>query len=159
MTTLLWGVALAAMLLGFLGVVVPLLPGTPLLFAGMLLAAWIDDFQKVGPAWLLFLGFLAVSAWALDYLAAAWGVKRSGASSLAMVGAGIGAVVGILGGVVGVLLGPIVGAIAGELIARRDHRTAARAGAAAGVAFIVASVAKLALAAAMIGAFALAYFS
>ena len=159
MTTLLWAVALLAMLLGFLGVLVPLLPGTPLLFAGMLLAAWIDDFQKVGPAWLAFLGLLAMLAWALDYFAAAWGVKRSGASSLAMLGAGIGAVVGILGGVVGVLLGPIVGAICGELIARRDHRTAARAGVAAGIAFIVASVAKLALAVAMIGIFAVAYFS
>lgn len=159
MTLLLWVVALAAMVIGFLGVVVPLLPGTPLLFGGMLLAAWLDDFQRVGPAWLAFLGFLALAAWALDYVAAVWGVKRAGASSLAMLGAGIGAIVGILGGVVGVLLGPIVGAICGELIARRDHRTAARAGVAAGIAFIVASVAKLALAVAMIGIFALAYFS
>ena len=158
MTTVLWVVALAAMLLGFLGVVVPLLPGTPLLFAGMLLAAWIDDFRRVGPAWLAFLAFLALAAWALDYVAAAWGVRRSGASNLAMVGAGIGALVGILGGVVGVLIGPIVGAICGELIARRDHRTAARAGVAAGIAFVVASVAKLALAVAMIGTFALAWF-
>src|SRR5512140_1407644 len=98
MTMLLWGIAVATMALGLLGVVLPLLPGTPLLFGGMLLAAWLDGFAHAGPGLLALLGVLAAAAWLIDYAAAAWGVRRTGASGLAMVGAGIGAVVGVLGG-------------------------------------------------------------
>ena len=158
MTMLLWALAVAAMALGLLGVVLPLLPGTPLLFGGMLLAAWLDGFAHVGPGLIALLGALAVAAWLIDYVAAAWGVRRTGASGLAMAGAAIGAVVGVLGGIAGLLLGPVIGAVCGELIARRDHRTATRAGVAAGVAFVVGTVAKLALAIAMLGIFVVAMF-
>lgn len=157
MTSLLWIVAIAAMAMGVAGVVLPLLPGIPLLYGGMLLAAWLDDFARVGAPSLVVLGLLAVSAWLFDTFAAAWGVRRTGASGLAMIGAAIGAVLGIFGGIPGLLLGPVVGAVAGELIARRDHRRAARAGVAAGLAFIVATVAKLAIAVTMLGIFAFAY--
>lgn len=159
MTTVLWIVALAAMAAGLVGVALPLVPGIPLLFGGMLLAAWIDDFSRVGAATLAILGVLAVAAWLLDYLAAVWGAKRAGASGLAMLGAGIGAVVGIFGGLPGVIVGPIVGAVCGEYVARRDRRKAARAGAAAGIGFIVAAVVKIVLAAMMVGVFVVAYFA
>ena len=156
MTMLRWVLAFAAMALGLVGVVLPLLPGTPLLFAGMLLAAWLDDFARIGPGLLALLGVLAVAGWLLDYVAATWGVRRTGASGLAMAGAAVGAIVGVLGGIVGLLLGPVIGAVCGELIARRDHRTATRAGVAAGVAFLVGTAVKLALAFAMLGIFAFA---
>ena len=55
-------VALAAMLLGLLGVFLPLLPGVPLLFAGMLLAGWLDDFARVGVPTLAVLAIMALAA-------------------------------------------------------------------------------------------------
>lgn len=159
MTAVLWIVAIAAMVAGLVGVVLPLVPGVPLLFGGMLLAAWIDGFARVGVATVVVLAGLAAAAWLLDYVAAVWGAKRAGASGLAMFGAGLGAVVGLLGGLPGVIVGPIVGAIAGEYLARREARQAARAGVAAGLGFVVAAVTKVALAATMVGVFTVAYFA
>lgn len=154
----LWILAGVAVLLGLVGLVLPLLPGTPLLFGGLWLAAWLDGYARVGGWVVLLLGVLALLAWAVDYVAAALGVQRAGASGLAMAGAGIGAVLGLLGGLPGLILGPILGAMVGEWIARRDARQATRAGIAAGLGFIIAIAAKLGLAAAMLGVFAFAYF-
>lgn len=159
MTALLWIVAGAAMLLGLLGVFLPLLPGMPLLFAGMLLAAWLDDFAHVGVPTLVALAVLTLVAWLVEALASVWGVKRAGASGMAIAGAGIGALLGLFAGLPGLILGPIVGAVCGEYLARRDQRTAARAGIAAGIGFLVAIVAKLAIAVTMLVVFAFAWLA
>ena len=159
MTEVLWIVALAAMLFGLLGVFLPLLPGVPLLFAGMLLAGWLDNFARVGVPTLAILGIMALAAWVVETLASVWGVKRAGASGMAMAGAAAGAILGIFAGLPGLILGPIVGAVGGEYIARRDERTAARAGIAAGIGFLVAIVAKLAIAVTMLAVFVFAWFA
>jgi uncharacterized protein YqgC (DUF456 family) len=159
MTELLWVLAFAAILCGLLGVFLPLLPGIPLLFGGMLLAAWLDDFTRIGLFTVLALALMAVAAWLFEFLASVWGVKRAGASGLAVAGAGIGAVIGIFGGLPGLILGPILGAIGGEYLARRDEGKAVRAGAAAGIGFIVAAVGKLAFAVMMLAVFAFAWFA
>jgi len=156
---LLWVVSLTLILLGLAGTLLPLLPGIPLLFLGMLLGAWIDDFSRVGGWSLMILAVLGAVAWLLDYLASVWGVKKSGASGLAMVGAGLGALVGIFAGLPGLILGPILGALAGEYYASRSHGSAARAGFAAGLGFILAAVIKLAVAFTMTAIFAMDYFS
>ncbi len=153
-----WMVAGLAVLLGVAGMVLPLLPGTPLLFGGLWLAAWLDGYSKVSVMTVVVLAVMALVAWAVDYVAAAVGVKRAGASGLAMAGAGAGAVLGLFAGLPGVILGPIAGAMAGEWYARRDTAQAARAGAAAGLGFVIAMAAKLGIAVAMIGLFATAYF-
>lgn len=154
----LWIAAAAAVLLGLAGMVLPLLPGTPLLFGGLWLAAWLDGYSKVSMTVVVVLGVMALLAWVIDYVAAALGVKRAGASGMAMAGAGIGALVGLLGGLPGLILGPIAGAMVGEWIARKDHAQATRAGLAAGLSFIAAMAVKIGIAVAMIGTFAFAYF-
>lgn len=159
MTAVLWIVAVASMLLGLLGVFLPLLPGVPLLFGGMLLAAWLDDFARVGTPTVAILAVLTLAAWLLETLASVWGVQRAGASGMAIAGAGVGAFLGIFAGLPGLILGPVVGAICGEYLARRDHRTAARAGIAAGIGLLVAIVAKLAIAVTMLAVFAFAWFA
>jgi uncharacterized protein YqgC (DUF456 family) len=154
----LWVAAAAAVLLGLVGLMLPLLPGTPLLFGGLWLAAWLDGYSKVGVTTVVLLGVMAVLAWVVDYVAAALGVKRVGASGQAVLGAGLGALLGLFAGLPGLILGPILGAMAGEWIARKDQAQAARAGMAAGVAFIAAVAVKLGIAVAMLGTFAFAYF-
>jgi len=156
--TALWIGAGIAVVLGLAGVVLPLLPGTPLLFGGLWLAAWLDGFSKVSMTTVVVLGVMALLAWVVDYAAAALGVKRVGASGLAIAGAALGALLGLFAGLPGLILGPIAGAMAGEWLARRDHAQATRAGLAAGVGFIVAVAAKLGIAVAMLGLFAFAYF-
>lgn len=154
----LWIVAAAAVLLGVAGLVLPLLPGVPLLFGGLWLAAWLDHYTRVGAPTLVALGVLALLALAVDFVAAALGVKRVGASGLAMAGAVVGAILGLAGGLIGLILGPVIGAMAGEYIARKDTLQATRAGLAAGLGFIIAAAAKLGIAMAMLGLFAFAYF-
>ena len=85
-----------------------------LVFAGMLLAAWIDGFARI-PVWLVVVfGVLTAIAWAVDYFAAAAGAKSVGASRLAVIGAVIGTLAGIFTGLWGLLFMPLVG--------RRDRR-------------------------------------
>lgn len=157
-TILLWLLAGALVLLGIAGVVLPALPGPALVFLGLLLGAWIDDFAKIGGATVALLGALAALAWLIDFVAASLGAKRVGASTLAVVGAALGTVAGLFFGLLGLLLGPLVGAVGGELLSGRASHQAARAGVATWIGLIAGVAVKLALAFTMIGVFALAYF-
>jgi uncharacterized protein YqgC (DUF456 family) len=139
--------------------ILPALPGAPLLFAGLLLAAWVEDFSYVGGGTLAVLGVLALLTYAVDFAASALGAKRFGASKRAVAGAAIGALVGIFFGLPGILLGPFVGAMLGELSDRRGPRDAARAGVGATLGLALGAAAKLALAFSMLGIFALARFT
>lgn len=154
----LWIAALAAVVVGIAGMVLPMLPGTPLLFGGLWLAAWLDGYARVSVTTVVILAVLALLAFAADYVAAALGVKKAGASRQAMIGAGIGALVGIAGGLVGLIVGPVIGAMIGEWIARKDRQQAAKAGLAAGLGFVAAVAVKIGIAFAMLGVFAFAYF-
>ncbi|MEN8160463.1 MAG: DUF456 domain-containing protein [Myxococcota bacterium] len=156
---LLW-FALAALLvlLGLVGLVLPAIPGTPLLLAGLALAAWAEDFQEVGYGTLAVLGTLAFLGYFIDFAAGAFGARRFGASKQGVTGAFVGALLGLFFGLMGVVLGPFLGAVAGELAARRDLRTAGRAGFGAALGLALGAAAKLALAFTMIGIFVLARF-
>lgn len=153
MSVALWVAAIALMLVGFAGLVLPVVPGAPLLFAGMFLAAWAEDFVYIGPWTLAVLAVMAVLTFVVDFAATAFGAKRFGASAKAAVGATIGAVVGMLAGVVGVLVGSFIGALIGELSVRRDLLAAGRAGVGAAVGLAIGAALKLALGVAMLGVF------
>ena len=92
--TILYLVAALLMLVGIAGTVLPALPGIPLVFAGMVVAAWAGDFQYVGWGWLVALGILTVLSLGIDLLAGSMGAKRVGASRLALAGAVLGSIVG-----------------------------------------------------------------
>ena len=77
-TAILWLAATALIVIGVAGTVLPVVPGAILVFGGIALAAWIDDFARI-PVWLLLLlAVLTAMAWVVDYLAAAAGAKREG---------------------------------------------------------------------------------
>ena len=144
--------------IGLAGLVLPAVPGAPLLFAGLLLAAWVEDFAYVGIKTIAILGVLALLTYGVDFWATMFGAKRFGASKRAVIGALIGAVVGIFFGLLGVIFGPFIGAVIGELSARRGLHAAARAGVGATVGLVLGAALKIALAFTMIGVFALARF-
>jgi uncharacterized protein YqgC (DUF456 family) len=154
--TLLWILSGALILAGFAGIVLPALPGTLLIFAGILLGAWIDDFTRVGWFPLAAIAVLALLAWAMDYVAAMLGARRAGASRLAIVGAAVGTVAGIFMGLVGVLFMPLVGAAVGEFIARRQHGQALRVGIATWIGLLAGMLAKFVLGFMMVGIFVFA---
>ena len=154
--TLLWVLSAALILVGLAGIVLPALPGTILVFAGILLGAWIDDFTRVGGFAVGAIAVLAVLAWLMDYVAALLGAKRAGASRQALIGAAVGTVAGVFTGLVGVLFMPLVGAAVGEFIARRHHGNAVRVGIATWLGLLAGMLAKFVLAFMMIGIFLVA---
>ncbi|OGI44820.1 MAG: hypothetical protein A2150_05920 [Candidatus Muproteobacteria bacterium RBG_16_64_11] len=158
LTVLLWVLAVVLVLAGLAGMVLPALPGAPLLFAGLLAAAWAEDFAYVGTKTLIALGVMATLSYALDFAATALGARRFGASSRAIAGAALGTVVGLFFGLPGLVLGPFLGAMAGELTARRDLQAAAGAGVGAFLGLLLATAGKLALGFAMLGLFLLVRF-
>jgi uncharacterized protein YqgC (DUF456 family) len=154
----LWYVlAVVLIVVGFIGTIVPALPGVPLVFLGMLVAAWADGFQHVGLWTLIGLGVLTVIAVAVDFLAGLAGAKRVGASRMALIGAAIGTIVGIFFGIPGLLLGPFLGALIGELVAGGTLKRATGVGVGAWIGFLVGTVLKLGVCFAMLGLFALAF--
>jgi len=146
--------AFLLVIFGLAGTVMPVLPGVPLVFAGLLLAAWADGFQRVGTVTLVILGILTLLAVAADFAASAFGAKKMGASPRAVLGATIGAVVGVFFGLPGLVVGPFLGAVAGELSANRQLLHAGRAGLGAWLGLLFGSVVKLTLAFLMVGVFA-----
>ncbi|MCC6594533.1 MAG: DUF456 domain-containing protein [Xanthomonadales bacterium] len=157
MDILLYLLAALLVIAGIAGSVVPALPGLPLVFAGLFLAAWLGDFQQVGWLALGLLGGLMLLALAVDLVASLLGTRRFGASGLAVLGAAVGTVVGLFFGLPGLLLGPFVGALGGELLAGRGFEQAARAGVGAWLGFLIGTLAKLALAFSMLGVYLLAW--
>ena len=151
---------LAALLVlgGIAGSVLPALPGVPMVFAGLLVAAWAGDFTRVGVVTLVLLGLLTLASFAIDFAATALGAKRVGATKLAVIGAALGTLAGLFLGIPGLILGPFVGAVAGELLSHGQVQQATRAGVATWVGLLFGTLAKLALVFTMLGVFAFAFF-
>jgi uncharacterized protein YqgC (DUF456 family) len=106
----LWLLAGALVVAGIAGTVVPLLPGAPLVFLGLLVAARIDDFHKVGWVTLIFLALLTLLAYAVDLWATRHGARRVGASGWALLGAFLGGLAGLFFALPGLILGPFLAA-------------------------------------------------
>ena len=157
MDILLWVLSALLVGVGMAGTVLPMLPGVPLVFAGLLLAAWIGGFQQVGWPVLLVLGVVTMLSLAIDAAAASLGAKRVGASRAAVLGAALGALAGVFFGLAGLLVGPFAGAALGQFLVRGDLADAGRAGFGAWIGFLLGSLAKLALAAIMLVIFLVAW--
>lgn len=151
METLYWIAAILFILLGLAGTVVPFLPGAPLVFIGLVLAASIDGFQKVGWWTLAFSGVLTVLSVAIDHISGAVGAKKVGASKLAIFGSVIGSIVGIFFGFLGLLVGPFIGAALGEYIHRKDLAQAGKAGIGTWIGFVLGTALKIGIVFTMIG--------
>ncbi len=152
-----WALSIALVLTGVAGTFLPILPGAPLVFAGMWLAAWIEDFQRIGWVTLTVLGALTALVLIIDVLAAMLGAKRMGASRLALVGAALGTLLGMFFGLAGLLIAPFLGAVAGELITRGQLLPATRVGFATWLGLMVGALAKIAVVLAMLGVFLTSY--
>jgi uncharacterized protein YqgC (DUF456 family) len=156
--TLFYVLAAALVGIGLIGTVLPALPGLPLVFAGMLLAAWAGDFQQISVWVIVLLGLLTLVSFAIDFWATAHGARRVGASRKAIIGAVLGTFAGLLFMPIGLFVGPFLGALVGELLHGRELHQAAKVGFGTWMGIVLAVVLKLGLAFAMLGVFALAWF-
>ena len=131
-------------LIGLIGTVLPIIPGTILILAGALLYALLDRFQVIGWPTLVVLGVLAAVATTADLWASSVGAKIGGASGWSVV---IGLLAGLVGFVVFSLPGAIIGAILGvlltEIVRVGDWRQALKAGSGWVVGWILSTVVQL----------------
>lgn len=148
---------LAALLMlgGLAGAVLPALPGIPMIYAGIWLAAAVDGYRHLGLWWLIGLGVLGAFGVAVDFVAGVLGARRVGASRQAIWGATLGTFAGLFFGVPGLLLGPFAGALAGELMAGQSVLRSTHVGAGTWLGLLFGTLVKLVVSFAMLGLFAL----
>jgi hypothetical protein len=149
----LWAAVVILMVVGLAGIVLPVLPGTVLIFGAILLGAWIDDFARISTWTVGVAALLTVISLVCDYVAAALGAKRVGASRQAVIGAVIGTLLGIFTGLWGLIFMPLVGAAIGEYMVLRDLQRAGQVGVATWVGLLLGTAVKIAIAFTMLGMF------
>lgn len=120
----------ALVLLGFIGSILPIIPGPPISWVGLLLLKWTDFILDHGTAYenaLWILLFFVVLVTVLDYVVPIMGTKKFGGSKRGVWGATIGVVVGLFFGPLGIIIGPFLGAYIGEITTGKKEREALRA--------------------------------
>ncbi|WP_449466634.1 DUF456 domain-containing protein [Stenotrophomonas humi] len=151
-------IAALLVIVGFAGIILPALPGVPLVFLGLLVAAWTEGFERVGWLPLVVLGVLTIISIVVDVLSTVIGAQKVGASKLALLGAAIGTVVGLFFMPIGLFVGPFAGALVGEYVHGRQLGQATKVGLGTWLGIVLGVALKLGLAMTMIGLFAAAWF-
>lgn len=148
-----WGLSIVLMVVGLVGVIVPLLPGTTLILA----AAVLHKFLLPGD----------LSWWVVSVIAGVWvisivadfagvvvGTRLFGGSKWGMAGASGGALVGIFFSLPAMILGTVLGAfVAEKVLAKKEQGAALKAGAGAAAGFVISTVARFLCAGVMIALF------
>jgi hypothetical protein len=124
---ILLGFGIFLMLIGIIGCLVPVLPGPPLNFIGIILLH-VSKYANFSLTILITLATVTVIVTILDYIVPVWGTKKFGGSKYGIRGATVGLVIGLFLGPAGIIIGPVIGAIVGELIFRDDMKYAIKAG-------------------------------
>ena len=131
------------MILGLIGCLVPVLPGPPFSFLG-LISLQVTRFGDFSKATLITLAAIAVVVTILDYVVPIWGTKKFGGSKYGIRGATVGLIIGIFLGPIGIILGPLIGAFVGEMIFKDDISYAIKAGFGSLIGFLTGIGLKLA---------------
>lgn len=131
------------MILGIIGCLVPVLPGPPFSFIGLILLH-LSRFGQFSNTALITLGVIAVVITILDYIVPVWGTRKFGGSKYGMRGATVGLIIGLFLGPLGIVLGPLFGAFVGEMIFKDDINYALKAGFGSLIGFLTGIGLKLA---------------
>ncbi|HEX2970174.1 MAG TPA: DUF456 domain-containing protein [Bacteroidales bacterium] len=115
------------MILGIIGCLVPVLPGPPFSFIGLIMLH-LSRFGQFRSSTLIILGAVAVVVTILDYIVPIWGTRKFGGTKYGARGATVGLIIGLFLGPAGIIIGPFVGAFVGEMIFKDDIAYALKAG-------------------------------
>jgi uncharacterized protein YqgC (DUF456 family) len=114
------------MILGIIGCLVPVLPGPPLSYVGILFLHF-SRFGSFSKATLITLAAIALLVTVVDFIVPVWGTKKFGGSKYGTRGAMVGLIVGVFLGPLGIIIGPLLGAFIGEMIFKDDTGYAMKA--------------------------------
>jgi uncharacterized protein YqgC (DUF456 family) len=115
------------MIIGIIGCLVPVLPGPPLSFLGLIFLH-LSRFGHFTTPILITLGAITVVVTVMDYIVPVWGTKKFGGSKYGTRGATVGLIIGFFLGPLGIIIGPLFGAFVGEMIFKDDLSYAFKAG-------------------------------
>ncbi len=140
--------------LGLLGVVLPAIPGLPILWLGVLVYGWATGFQEVTVGVVVLTGIIALIGMTLDFLAGVLGAKTFGASWYGVLGALLGGIFGFIAvSVFGLFIGSFVGAWLGEYLKYERTSSATKAGFGTIMGIVFGMVLKIIFALVIIGIF------
>ena len=136
-------VGIILLIIGFVGAVIPALPGPPLSYVALLLLHFTSKHQFSAKFLIIWAVVVAIVV-ALDYLVPIWGTKKFGGSKAGIWGCAIGAIIGIfMFPPYGIIVGPFIGAVVGELIIGKDSSSALKAGVGSFIGFLVGTLLKI----------------
>lgn len=122
-------IAVILFVIGFIGTVLPMLPGPILVYGGMILYGFMTDFQSLDSFFFVVQGLVLLLIFASDYVSAAAGAKFFGGSSKSSMGAVVGTLLAIIFlGPLGIIIGPFAGASIVHFLQTGDFKGALRAG-------------------------------
>jgi uncharacterized protein YqgC (DUF456 family) len=152
-TVLVWAVSVVCILVGLIGTVIPIVPGTIMIFFGIALIGWWTDFVIIGVPTLIVTGLLVIASLIVDFFSSVVGAKRVGASSLALWGATLGSLIGMFFLIPGIILGPFIGAFIGEYISQSKTSQATKVGLGTWLGLLVGTVIKVGISISMVATF------
>ena len=151
MEPLWWLITIVLFAVGLIGTVLPILPGTTIIFAAAVIhRIMLGPEKSIGWQTIALLAVLTLITYALDFLGSYFGAKYFGASKWGMFGAVIGALIGLFFGLIGLFVGPVIGAVAGEFVSGKRMIAAGRAGWGSLLGNLGGMIGKLVIALAMI---------
>ncbi|HEX6982986.1 MAG TPA: DUF456 domain-containing protein [Balneolaceae bacterium] len=142
METVLIIIGIGCIVTGFLGSLLPVLPGPPLSYVGLVLLQFAE--APFSLQFLIIWALIVAVIVALDYIIPAWGTKKFGGSPYGVWGSVIGLIAGIFFfPPFGMILGPLIGAFAGELIAGKTSDKAIRSALGSFAGFLMGTILKV----------------
>jgi len=146
-------------IIGFLGVIVPFLPGAPISWAGLFIYAYYTGFDKISlKTSLIFLGLVLLTT-LIDFILPILGAKKYKASRYGIIGIFLGLIIGLFIGPFGIIVLPFLGAFIGELLAGRKSNKAFKAALGAFLGSLIGALLKMILVLIMLGFFIVALFN
>ena len=130
------------LIIGLTGCVLPVIPGVPLSYVGILLLHFTENVQ-FSVTFLIVWAVIVIVVQVLDFYIPVWETKRFGGSRWGTIGSLTGIIVGLFFAPWGIIIGSFVGAVIGELLSGRASQDALKAGLGAFVGFLLGTVAKL----------------
>lgn len=147
-------ISLIMMMVGMAGIVVPIIPSTPLIWVGAFIYAISTHFEKITWVMLLLFALMTIFSVVLENLGNVYGAKKFGATRWGILGSFVGTGAGFfMGGPVGLILGPIVGTIIFEVIGGKGYKGALKSGLGNFMGFVGGSMIKMIVGLVMISLF------